>query len=57
MNVELLQDHWVNGRQFAPGTVLDLPEPCARNLIDTGAAREADAEPTLNRPPQTTDPD
>ncbi|MCZ7636769.1 MAG: hypothetical protein M5U12_12470 [Verrucomicrobia bacterium] len=39
MNIELLQDHWVNGRKFAPGTILDLPEPAARNLIEAGAAQ------------------
>ena len=50
MNVELLQPHWVNGRVFAPGTVLDLPEACARNLIEWDAAR---ALCTNDEPPPT----
>lgn len=45
MNIELLQDHWVNGRKFAPGTILDLPEPAARNLIEAGAAQAPDLPP------------
>ena len=60
MNVELLQPHWVNGRVFAPGTVLDLPEACAGNLIASGAARMLDAVPldagmldAVHEPPPT----
>ncbi|HNQ88382.1 MAG TPA: hypothetical protein PKM73_07210 [Verrucomicrobiota bacterium] len=48
MNIELLQDHWVNGRKFTTGTILDLPEPCARNLIEAGAAQA----PDLPAPPR-----
>ncbi|HNU51082.1 MAG TPA: hypothetical protein PKJ98_09330 [Verrucomicrobiota bacterium] len=55
MNIQLLQEHWVNGRKFAPGTVLDLPEPCARNLIEADAAREPDADPTINPQPEPTE--
>lgn len=71
MNIELLQDHWVNGRKFTPGTILDLPEPAARNLIEAGAAlapdlqtpprshrrrpRQADAETPSDTRPETPD--
>lgn len=55
MTIQLLQEHWVNGRKFAPGTVLDLPEPCARNLIEADAAREPDADPTINPQPEPTE--
>ena len=59
MTLELLHDHWVNGQKFAPGTVLDLPEPSARNLIAAGAAREPAAHRPRSRParPETTTPD
>ena len=40
MQIELLRDHWTNGRKFGAGTVLTLPESVARNLIDWGAAQE-----------------
>ena len=40
MQIELLKDHWTNGRKFGAGTVLSLPESVARNLIDWGAAQE-----------------
>ena len=40
MNLELLALHWVNGRSYPPGTVLDLPEPAARNLIEWGVAQD-----------------
>ena len=55
MNVELLSTHWVNGRVFAAGTVLDLPEACARNLIEWDAARVLDAIAldAVHQPPPT----
>ena len=37
--VELLREHFVNGRRFEPGTILTLPAACALNLIQDGAAK------------------
>ena len=37
--VELLREHFVNGRRFKPSTVLTLPAACALNLIQDGAAK------------------
>ena len=40
MKLQLLTEHWVNGRSYPPGTVLDLPEPAARPLLANGVARD-----------------
>lgn len=37
--VELIREHWVNGRLYGPGTVLCLAASCTVNLIEAGAAR------------------
>jgi hypothetical protein len=44
--VELVREHWVNGQRFSPGTVLCLPATCASNLIEAGAAKVRDTEPS-----------
>ena len=43
--VELLREHFVNGRRFEPGIILTLPAACALNLIQAGAAKPTTPEP------------
>lgn len=48
MKVRLLKPHSVNGRDFAPGTVLELRESSVRNLIEWGVG-EPFEEPVVPR--------
>jgi hypothetical protein len=54
-NVRLTRPHWVNGRSFDAGTVLSLPELCARNLVQNHAAKLVPDETDPNVPPSTDD--
>lgn len=53
MNVRLLRLHYVNGQVFSPGTVLNLPEDSARNLVANGGGEWVDDEGRTVPPAKT----
>lgn len=54
-NLRLTRTHWVNGQAFQAGTVLILPELCARNLVQSQGAILLPEEADPNVSPSTDD--